>query len=673
MSASSSRPGHVPVTAKTTPINGRRKAKTPPSSPRPTDYQGLFERAPDAVLVVDGEGHYIDANPAACELTGYSQAELLRMGVGDLTIPSQRTCSAERFELLRRTGRTRRDRIIQRKDGTQVPVEAHAIALGDGTFQTILRDISERLHSQEELQHSLDAYSTLVDLCHAGVVAAGLDGRITSWNPAAEALFGFSAQEAIGMPLTRLIPSRLRARHLAGFRRHVEPGGDQPFGRTLNTEGLRKDGSEVPIEVSVAVGERGGERIFTAVVRDFTEHRDVLEKLNDALQRLQFHVERMPLAYIVWDVDFCVLEWNPAAERMFGYAKAEALGRHAYDLIVPSEVVPATDTVWSDLLKGDTSSHSINANARKDGSRLTCEWFNTPLRDSAGRIRGVASMVMDVSEREAMESRMRNAQKLESLGVLSGGIAHDFNSLLMVILGNTALLRSLKGLPSRAIERIELIEEAGGRADELIKHLLAYARTGRHNPQPTDLNIVMQEAMKLLQSSVGRQHKLDLQLADQLPTIVADRSQLEQILLNLCLNAKQAMADGGTITVLTREAQLTSSETARCVPHDAKPGRYVELVVSDTGCGMDKATVMRVFDPFFTTKAEGHGLGLAAALGILRQHDAVALVESKVGAGTQFHVFLPVRQEETSTDEPRPKARRKSRAAGPRGTRRRKA
>ncbi len=665
MSASRSRPARTPVAAKTAPIRGRRQGKTPPSSPRSTDYQGLFEWAPDAILVVDSEGHYIDANPAACELTGYSQAELLRMRVGDLTIPSERACSAERFELLRRTGRTRKDRIVQRKDGTQVPVEAHAIALGDGTYQTILRDISERLHSQEELRHSLDAYSTLVDLCHAAVIAAKPDGCISSWNPAAETLFGYSAEEAVGMPLTRLIPSRLRAEHLAGFRRHVEPGSDEPFGRTLNTDGLRKDGTEVPIEVSVAVGQRGGERIFTAVVRDVTEHRDVLEKLNDALQRLQFHIERMPLAYIVWDVNFCVVEWNPAAERIFGYTKADAVGRHAYDIIVPSDSVPAVDTVWSDILKGDTSSHSINANARKDGSRLTCEWFNTPLRDSAGRIRGVASMVMDVSEREAMESRIRNAQKLESLGVLSGGFAHDFNSLLMVILGNTALLRSLKGLPSKAMERIELIEEAGSRADELIKHLLAYARTGRHNPQSTDLNVVIQEGLKLLRSSVGQQHELDLQLADQLPVIVADRSQLEQILLNLCLNARQAMAEGGVITVVTREAQLTSSETARCVPHDAKPGRYVELVVSDTGCGMDQATVMRIFDPFFTTKAEGHGLGLAAALGILRQHDAVALVESKVNAGTQFHVFLPVRQEEASTGGPRHKPPSKSRGTGP--------
>ena len=638
----------------------RRPPESAPQSARKIDYQSLFEQAPDAILVVDREGFYIDANPAACVLTGYTRDELLQMRIGDLTTPSERPRSVERFDLLQKTGRTRADRILQRKNGTRVPVEAHAIELGDGSFQTIIRDITERLDTQQELQRSLDAYSTLVGLCNAAVIAADSKGRITSWNPAAEALFGYAAKEAAGMPITKLIPRRHRRKHLSGVGRHADSGVEEPFGRTLYIEALRKDGTEVPVEIAVAVGRQAGKPVYTAVVRDFAEHRDMIEKLNDALQRLQFHVERMPLAYIVWDTDFRVVEWNPAAERTFGYAKGEAVGKHAYDLIVPPDAVSAVDTVWCDLLKGDTSSHSINANVRKDGFRLTCEWFNTPLRDSAGQIRGVASMTMDVSKREAMEAQIRNAQKLESLGVMASGIAHDFNSSLMIILGNTALLRSVKGLPAQAIGHIELIEEAGSRADALIKRLLAYSRTGRHNPQPTDLNTVIQDAIKFVRSSIGKRHVLKLRLADDLATILADRSQLEQILLNLCLNAKEAMADGGAIVVTTRRAELTAADAIRCVPPNSRPGRYVVMTVADTGCGMDEGTVMRVFDPFFTTKVEGHGLGLAAVLGILRQHDAVAMIDSKPGAGTEVQVFFPVHQEGT-----KPKRRRsptKSRA-----------
>ena len=652
------------ATAKRASARSRGSTGTQAAKGPVIEYRRLFDHAPDAILVVDSEGRYIDANQAACDLTGYTRAALLRKRVGDLTVPAERALSAQRFELLRREGRTRRDRLLQRKDGTQVPVEAHAIGLGGGVFMTTLRDISQRVRQQAELQRSLEAHSTLVDLCHAAVIAAGPDGRITSWNPAAEALFGYSAREAIGAPITRLIPAGLRRKHLSAFRQHLRSSSDRPVGRTFHSRGLRKDGTEVPVEVSAAVGWQGDQHVFTAVVRDFTEHQEMLETLNDALQRLQFHIERMPLAHIVWDTDFCVVEWNPAAERMFGYAKREAVGHHAYDLIVPRDAVPSVDPVWEELLKGDTSSHSINENVRKDGSQLTCEWFNTPLRDSAGRIRGVASMTMDVSEREATESRIRDAQKLESLGVMASGIAHDFNNSLMVMLGNTALLRSMEGLPSRAVEHIELIEESGARGDRLIKHLLAYARTGRHNPQPTDLNDVIRDARTFVQSSVGKQYQLDIRLAKQLPTVLADRGQIEQILVNLCLNASQAMASGGVIRILTREVNLTAAHMARCVPYDAKPGRYVELAVTDSGHGMDEATVMRVFDPFFTTKREGHGLGLAAVLGILRQHRAVAAIDSTVGKGSTMHIFFPVQQNELQTGERSPHRKRRTKSTG---------
>ncbi|MGD2107897.1 MAG: PAS domain S-box protein [Phycisphaerae bacterium] len=605
-------------------------------------HKALFEKAPDAILVVDSEGRYIDANPAACLLTGYSRAEILRKRLGDLTTSAEKALSFERFELLQMEGRTRRDRVLKRKDGSEVPVEAHAVEVGGGVYMTILRDISERLGEQAELRRSLEAYSTLVDLCHAAVVAADQEGRITSWNAAAEGLFGYGAQQAIGMPITELIPSRLRGAHLAGFGQHLSSDNATLFGRTFCSRGLHRDGHEVPIEVSAAVGSQGGRRVFTAVIRDVTEQEQVLERLNDALQRLQFHVERMPLAYIVWDVDFKVMEWNPAAERIFGYTKSEAKGRHAYELVVPSDVVSAVDTVWDDLLKGDTSSHSINENVRKDGSRLTCEWFNTPLRDSGGEIRGVASMAMDISEREVLEAQIRDAQKLESLGVMAGGVAHDFNSSLMVILGNTALLRSMKGMPGRAEEHIELIEQAGGRANALIKHLLAYARSGRHKPQATDLNGLIREAATFIQSSIGRQYELELKLGEGIPDIVADQGQIEQVLLNLCLNASQAMEPHGTVSIVTRATRLTRRDVARCAPYDAKPGAYVELSVKDAGHGMDEATVRRVFDPFFTTKSEGHGLGMAAVMGILRQHRAAALIESVVNEGTTVRVFFPV-------------------------------
>jgi PAS domain S-box-containing protein len=605
------------------------------------DYQYLFARAPDAILVVDRAGRYVDANDAATRLTGYTRGELLGMKVEDLAPSSDRASSTDRFTRLQREGQARSDRTLARKDGSTIVVEAHAVSLGDGTYLKILRDVTERYRAQEALQRSLDAYSTLVALCGAAVVSADAHGRLTSWNPAAEELFGYSAPEALSLSITDLVPDRLRELHTQSFSRHLGACRDERVGRTLCCPALRKDGSEIPVEIALASGQQCDTRVFTAVIRDMTEHRRVVDQLNDALQRLRFHMERMPLAYIVWDADFRVVEWNPAAERAFGHSREDAVGRHAFELIVPSDSVPQVERVWADLLAGDTSSHSVNRNTRKDGSSLTCEWFNTPLRDSHGHIRGVASMARDVTEREIIEARLREAQKFESLGVLASGVAHDFNSSLMVILGNAALLRSTKGLPREAIEHLELIEESGARANQLIKHLLTYARTGRHNPQPTDLNAVIADVLMFVRSSLGQTHKLELDLAPGGPLILADRGQLEQIILNLCMNAKQAMESGGTIQLLTRPAELTPRKASRCIPYDVRPGPYLELLIRDSGCGMDKSTLMHIFDPFFTTKAEGHGLGLAAVLGILRQHQAAAWVESKAGAGTDFHVFFP--------------------------------
>ncbi|RME41598.1 MAG: hypothetical protein D6788_00900, partial [Planctomycetota bacterium] len=287
--------------------------------------------------------------------------------------------------------------------------------------------------------------------------------------------------------------------------------------------------------------------------------------------------------------------------------------------------------------------HLITRNVRKDGTRLTCEWFCTPLQTPDGTIHAVASMAMDVSEREALEAQIRDAQKLESLGILAGGVAHDFNSALMVILGNTSLLRSLKDLPPRALEYIKLIEEAGTRAEAMVRHLLAYARTGKHNPQPVDLNQIIRDTLKLLRSSLRPRHDVETDLQPRLPRIQADPSQIEQVVLNLSLNARQAMPDGGLIRITTRRTRLSPQRARACVPHDVPPGEYVELVVSDTGCGMDEQTRARIFDPFFTTRPEGHGLGLAAVLGILRQHNGAICAESAPGQGTAMHVYLPVR------------------------------
>ncbi len=480
------------------------------------DFRAFCERAPNAIMVISGEGRYVYANQRMCEITGYTRDELLNMGVGELAPDADREQVRRNYKYLLETDCTESQRVLRRKDGSLLHVLAQTTVIND-------------------------------------------------------------------------------------------------------------------------------EHMFSTL-RDITEQQAMEEKLDAALQRLQFHIERMPLGYIVWDIHFRVLEWNPAAEKIFGYSRAEVLGQWGPEFLVPSEALNHVWHIWDDLLHGDKSSHSLNANLRKDGSTLTCEWFNTPLLDSDGKVTGVASMVMDTTERDAMEAHIRTVQRIESLGVMAAGIAHDFNSSLMVMLGQNDLLRNVPKLPPKAIEYIDQISDAGLKARDLIKHLLAYVRTGRHNPQPTDVNVVVREAERFILSSIGRAHDLEFELQDDLPLIQADRSQLEQVILNLCVNAQQAMSGGGTIWIRTQCVELTQQQLATGFPGQPKAGSYVELVVSDSGCGIDRKTIHRIFDPFFSTKSNGHGLGLAAVLGVVRQHQAQIMVESTPGLGTTMRVCFPVDQ-----------------------------
>ena len=629
----------------------RPNASTAPAvSLAPSDYAAMFDICPDAMAVFDAQGRVLSANAALCGLLGFEKSELLAASQADEAespgellfrqligqAPTQR---AQRFAAM-----------ILHRAGHRLFVEARTILLEGGRRLAILRDHSEPLSGMGQSRPETTGKAATTEPPPLGLISVDRDGRITGWNHPAQVMFGYSVEEALGMDLSDLVPPARRGEHNRASGKCLAETLRQDYAQSSTVSARRKGGTEFPVHITMSATLRRDGSSLHAIIRDRSEDRHLIDQLHDALQQLRFHIERMPLAYIVWDLEFRAVEWNPAAEGIFGYTAGEAIGRTAMELVVPEDVNPHVEKVWKNLLEGDTSSHSINDNVTKDGSRITCEWFNTSLLDASGKVYGVASMVVDITERRALEAQIRNTQKIESLGVLASGVAHDFNSLLMVMLGNAALLRTLKELPETAREQIGLIEDSGFRAKELINHLLAYARTGRHNPQPADLNRIIRDGANLIRSSVGKAHLVKLQLAPGLPTVFADHSQVEQIILNLCINAKQAMAGGGTLIIRTRKTKLTRQMLDRCAPSDAIPGLFAELSVADTGCGLDAETAARVFDPFFTTKPEGRGLGLAAGLGILRQHNGAILVESKVGKGTTMRVFFPIPQVEQPDD-----------------------
>ncbi|HTK78354.1 MAG TPA: response regulator [Gemmataceae bacterium] len=330
---------------------------------------------------------------------------------------------------------------------------------------------------------------------------------------------------------------------------------------------------------------------------------------------------------------------NPAALRMLGYEAHELLGQ---DLTTLAERPPAgANGKVRDALATDTTFYSHDQIFwRKDGSCLPIEYTTTPIRAERRQV-GSVFVFKDVSRRRALEEQVRQSQKLEAVGRLAGGVAHDFNNLLTVVSGYGDVLARNPSLDDRGREAVTEIKNASERAINLARQLLAFSRKQLLRPQPLDLNAVVGEIRKLIRRLVGDRISLAMKLAPGVSPVTADSGQIEQVILNLAVNGRDAMPGGGTLTITTANVRVGPTEAAN---HPGlRPGRYALLTVTDTGRGMDEATQARAFEPFFTTKGpgEGTGLGLAVVHGIVAQSGGHIAVQSEPGRGTTFRVLLP--------------------------------
>lgn len=482
--------------------------------------------------------------------------------------------------------------------------------------------------------------TSIISSARDAIISTGPDRRIVLFNPAAESMFRCPAAEALGRSVTNFIPDELDS----------APGN--PDTLTLSqrlragTKGVRTGGEEFPLEASVSRGKVNGRRFYTIVVRDVTERHRLEEERATLLARLELHIERMPLGYLLFDADLRVTDWNPAANKIFGFGKSEILGMGPpFQKILPPSEQKQADEVILRIRSGDMAAHAVSKNLTKDGRTITCEWYNTPLMSEDGRFTGLLCLVQDISGRKLLEEQFRQAQKMEAVGQLAGGVAHDFNNLLTIITGYSDLL--LEGLPpgDPSGELLGEIKKAGERSAGLTRQLLAFSRQQVLAPRILDLNAVVTDTEKMLRRLIGENMKLSTALAPGLGAVRADAGQIEQVLLNLAVNARDAMPTGGRLTIETRNVELDDGYAAS--HSDVRPGPHVLLAVSDTGCGMSPEVKSRIFEPFFTTKGpgKGTGLGLATVFGIVKQSGGHVNVYSEVGVGTTFKVYLPRTEE----------------------------
>ncbi|MEP7000245.1 MAG: response regulator [bacterium] len=372
------------------------------------------------------------------------------------------------------------------------------------------------------------------------------------------------------------------------------------------------------------------------------EERAVSENLHQMTsERLRVLVEEAPLAVIVMDLEARVLHWNPAATSMFQWTADEAVG-YLLPTVPPEERATFDEHVLLARNGGSLKAQPARRQ-RKDGVMLDVQVSSSPMRDRTGAIVATIAMVSDVTAHRKLETQLRMAQKMEAVGLLAGGVAHDFNNLLTAIKGFASLLEMTVEGDRQSTEFLAEINKAADRAATLTAQLLAFSRRQLLRPEPLDLNARVNDLERMLRMVLRDDGDLSLDLGSHLGMVLADPGQVEQVILNLVVNARDAIhgVAGGRVIISTSNAQLHDEFEAWGV--QAAPGDYVRLDVSDNGAGMDRATLARIFDPFFTTKEPGHGtgLGLATVFGIVKQSGGYVWVSSTVGNGATFSIYLP--------------------------------
>jgi PAS domain S-box-containing protein len=477
-------------------------------------------------------------------------------------------------------------------------------------------------------------FSAVVESSNDPIITQALDGTVTGWNRAAERVFGYTAAEATGRHIDLIVPPDRRA-EVCDILDRIGRGEAIEHHETLR---VRNDGSQVDVALSISpIRSLTGEIIGASkIARDISETKRTQKALSQEIEERQRIFETSQDLILVTDTKGTFVQVSPSSMTILGYRPEEMIGHSAVEFIHPDDL-DSTRKEMRAARQGRKMRNFETRYLRKDGDAVMLTWMGTwsePVRRHffVGR---------DLTERQEADARLRQAQKMDAVGQLTGGVAHDFNNILTVITGTIGILAEAVADRPDLVSIAKLIDDAAERGAQLTKHLLAFARKQPLQPREIDVNSLVVEAAKLLHPTLGGQIQISPSLAEDAWTALVDPNQLSTAVLNLALNARDAMPLGGKLVLETRNVYLDEGYTS--MHSEVTPGNYVMLAVSDTGSGISAANLERVFDPFFTTKAvgKGTGLGLSMVFGFVKQSGGHIKIYSEEGHGTTVRIYLP--------------------------------
>jgi PAS domain S-box-containing protein len=621
-------------------------------------FATAFQASPNAIVIARIDPPtFMEVNRSFERLSGYTRAEAIGKNLSELNMwvdPAHREMW---------NGALREGRVIE---GMEVPLRSKAGEIRWAVISAafievgrrrcvlaIARDVTERRRAEEALRISEEKFSRAFQASPDPMMIADAETqKIVEVNDQYVHLTGYARDETIGrtgLELGMYETPEEREKLMAALKQH---------GRVHNLELRlrRKDGHVGVAWVSLEPIQVGGRACLLGIARDITQQKRAEDALRASEARYRDLTDNANDVIFTLDLEGNFTSFNRAGERVTGY-QCQKGERVNISRVVVAEQTEFAQQMMARALRGDAPAPFDLDITAKDGRRLTLELSGRALLDN-GRPVGIHCIARDVTERNLLEAQLRQAQKMEAVGLLAGGIAHDFNNLLSVIIGYSDLLSDEVKAESKAAVRLEQIRSAALRASSLTRQLLAFSRQQVLQPRVLDLNHVVTDMAKLLHRLIGEHIALITRLDPHIGRIQADPGQIEQVILNLAVNARDAMAAGGTMTIATSNMEL---DNAFCALHsNLTPGPFVQLVVSDTGVGMSKEVQARIFEPFFTTKEKGRGtgLGLSTAFGIVQQSGGHISVYSDVGHGATFKVYLPrvdqpAELHEAAQDQPR--------------------